>query len=272
MPVTAPIKTNFLYRFTAGSNDYLFTNIAEDQVYNNETYEFIQIEHTSPKFSAEASDAEIDAGIIESSAILEIFINGPPAYPVILTISEYDRDTGIATPYYKGWVVRPNMDLNESTTVFRVKSLWHFFERESFTDSLAALSRYSIYDPRSGVIVDTLKVAVIVTALNSERDVLTVTGITQIDDYFTAGMIVAPDGNKRTILRHVTELGAKKLYLNGAFPLFTMAAGFAADIYPGDDLTYAKWANTFAAETNNGEAFGGWPFMPNVDPAVRGVI
>lgn len=270
--VHTPNETNFLYRLEAGSNTYLYTNVAGDQEYNSETYEFIEIEHTAPTFSAEAQDAEVDVAINESNALTELFINGPPAYPVILTILEYDRTDGTADPYYKGWIVRPNYNLDSSIVSFHLKSLWHFFERESFTDSLTALSRYSVYDPRSGADIESFRVPITIVDMNDERDVITVSGITEVDDYFTAGLIIAPDRDMRTILKHETSGGDKILTLNAAFPLFTLAVGFSADIYPGDDLTYSRWANTFGAVTNFGEAFGGWPFMPNVDPAKRGVI
>lgn len=270
--VHAPNTTNFLYRFEAGSNVYRFTNIAEDQEYDSEIYEFIEIEHTRPKFSGEPQDAEIDIAIIESNPVAELFINGPPPYPVILTILEYDREAGTTSFYHKVWLVRSPFQLDGSVISFHGKSRWHFFERESFTDSLAALSRYSVYDPRSGVDIESFRVPITITAMNDERDVLIVSGITEIDAYFSGGIIVAPDRDIRTILKHETVTGDKVLTLNAAFPQFTLAVGFSADIYPGDDLTYSTWANRFSAVTNNGEAHGGWPFMPNVDPAKRGVI
>lgn len=270
--VTEPVKTNFLYRFEAGSNIYRFTNVAIDQDYNDETYELAQIEHTPPTFSGEASQSEIDVSLHESNAIAQLFTFGTPAYPIKLRIYEYDRETGTAEDYYRGWVIRPSFRLDDSEVDLHCKTVWHYFERESFTDSLSSLSRYSVYDPRSGVDLASFRVGITVTAINNERDILTVTGITEPDGYFTGGMIVAPDLDKRTILKHVTEGVDKKLYLNAAFPEFTLAVGFTADIYPGDDLTYDKWANTFGAVTNNGEAWGGWQYTPNVDPAVRGVF
>ena len=271
--VTAPKKTNFLYRFETGSGSvYSFTDIAENQIYNSEEYQYIQIAHTAPTFSEDPEGAEIDITIHETNDVANVFILGPPAYEIKCLIYEFDRATGVATPEYKGWVIRPSFDLESSTVSFRLKSVWHYFERESFSDSLSALSRYSVYDPRSGVDLETYKVTITVTALNDERDQLTVTGISQIDDWFTGGMIVAPDRDKRTIIKHETVGADKILTLSAAFPRFTLDTGFTADIYPGDDLTYDTWANKFGADTDNGEAFGGWQYTPNVDPAVRGVF
>lgn len=270
--VTEPVETNFLYQVEAGSNRYLFTDVAMDQEYNSETYELTQIEHSSPTFSGEATQSEVDITLHESNPVAQLFTFGTPAYPIKVRILEYDRKTGTAEDYYRGWVVRPSFRLDVSEVDLHCKTVWHYFERESFSDSLSALSRYSVYDPRSGVDLASFRVGITVTAMNDERDILTVTGISEIDTYFTGGMIVAPDLDKRTILKHVTEGADKKLYLNAAFPEFTLAVGFTADIYPGDDLTYDTWANRFGAVTNNGEAFGGWQYMPNVDPSVRGVI
>lgn len=282
MPVNPTTTTNFLYRIEAGSSVFTYNPIVESaQSYNDEVYTPIQIKHSSPTWSSEPSGGEIDLTILESSSLNDIFINGPPAYEVIVNIYEYDRETGLTVKYrgddtddlyYRGWIVRSAFLLDSSTVTFRAKSRWRFFERESLSDSISALSRYSIYDPRSGVDFEPLRVPITISALNDERDILTVTGITEIDDWFTAGIIVAPDRDKRTILKHTTEGGLKKLYLNGAFPMFTLASGFPADIYPGDDLTYDTWANKFSDVTNHGEAWGGWQYTPNVDPALRGVI
>lgn len=271
--VTDPVELNFLYRFEIGDNVVMrFTDIAENQIYDGEEYAFIPIDHTAPTFSGEAQDAEIDVMIHERNAVADLFTLGPPPYPVVIRILEYDRLTDTTEDYYKGWVIRPSFDLTGSVVGFRCKSLFHFFERESFTDSLSSLSRYSIFDPRSGVDIEAFRVTVTVDTFNDARDVITVTGITEADDWFTGGLIVAPDRDMRTILKHETVTGNKQLTLNGAFPEFTLATGFTADIYPGDDLQHGTWVVKFGAQTGAGRAFGGWPYTPNVDPAVRGVI
>ncbi len=269
MPIIVPVQTNYLYTIEYASTVLRYTNVAEDQTTNGEVYRFIEggLEHTSPTYSAESQDSEIDLFIYENNPLTTLFSLGPPPYPIKLRIYEYDRVADTVTPRYRGWIIRPSFDLKGSTVGFRCKTVWHFYERESFTDSLSALSRYSIYDPRAGVDIEQFRVGITIDSLNDERDVLTVSGITQPPDWFRGGLIVAPDRDMRTIL---SDTGGV-LTLTSAFPQFTLDTDFTADIYPGDDLTYVTWANKFASVTNNGEAFGGWIYMPNVDPAVRGV-
>lgn len=272
MPVTTPVKTNYLYRIEYGSNVERWSNVADDQLLDGESYRFMTVEHSRPRFSGEAQASEVDLSVHESNVLTTLFSLGPPPFRIKLLIYEYNRDTETGTLRYRGWIIRPSFDLDGSIVSFRCKTVYHFYERESFTDSLSALSRYSIFDPRSGVDIEGLRVGVTVTALNDLRDMLTVTGITEADNYFTGGLIVAPDRDMRTVLKHVTVGGDKQLTLSSAFNRFTLDTGFTADIYPGDDLLYDTWANKFASITNNGEYHGGWPFMPNVDPAIRGVI
>lgn len=262
---------DFLYRFTAGSAVYSFVKGAFPVTYNNEDYDPVQITHTLPTWSNEPQNAEIDVTIKESVELAEVLLT-PPPYPVILNIYEYDHDTETVLPYYRGWVVRCQFSLTQSLIVLHLKTVWHFYERESLTDSLSRLSRYSIYDERSGVDISALAKAITVTALNDQRDILTVTGISELPPYYKGGFIEAPNLDKRTILDDPSESGSRKLYLNGGFPEFTLAAGFNATVYPGDDLLYSTWANKFASLTNNGETWGGWEFTPNADPAVKGVI
>lgn len=254
----------FLYKFTAGSATYRYTKVAHEQEFADEFYTSVQITHTLPTYSDEPQDAEIDVTLIESNEIGELLLT-PPPFPIVLTI--YELLGATVTPYYLGWVVRCQFKLTESIFILHLKSLWHFYERESLTDSLSSLSRYSIYDPRSGVDLSSLGVPVTMGTPNDLRDVWTVTGITQPDPYFTGGFIEAPNLDKRTILDHTSN----QLTLNGGFPLFTLDSGFPATIYPGDDLTYETWANKFSTLTNNGSNWGGWQFTPNVDPALRGV-
>lgn len=272
MPVTTPVQTNFLYRIEAGSNTYPYTKVAENQFAAGEEYVLMKISHSSPTFSGNPQQSELDLEIHKDNPLSSLFAIGPPPYSIKLRIYEYDRVTDTVTPHWRGYVVRPSFNLDGSVVSFRCKTAWHFFERESFSDSLSALSRYSIYDPRSGVDIESLRTGITVEGFNDLRDVIRVTGITQPDFYFRGGLIVAPDRDMRTILEHETLAGDVFLTLSGAFPLYSLDTGFTADIYPGDDLTYETWANKFSSSTNNGELHGGWPFMPNVDPAVKGLL
>lgn len=271
--ITRPVELNYLYRFEAGSAVYRFTDITEPQSFEGEDYLIdYPIKHSRPKFSAEAQDGEIDVEIHDTAPLTDLFVDGPPPFQIVLRIYEYDRDADTVMPYYRGWVVRSNFLLDRSVLSLRCKTVWHYFEREALSDSLSALSRYSIYDPRAGVDVESLRETITITDLNDERDVLTVTGIAQPVEWYRGGRIKAQDNDERTIIEDAMVGPDRQLTLSSAFPRFTLSTGFTADIYPGDDLTYETWAVKFASQTNNGEKHGGWTHTPNVDPAKKGVL
>lgn len=261
----------FLYKFTAGSHVSRLAKISHARTYADEEYLPANVTHSLPTWSEEPQDAEIDVAIKDSTELAELLLI-PPPYPIILDIYEWLGSS--ASAYYRGWVVRCQFRLTEPLAILHLKTVWHFFEREALSDAPGATSRYSIYDPRAGVDISSLKESVTVTEFNDQRDILTITGATSLPPYLTGGYIEAPDTDKRTILDDVIEGSPAKrhLYLNGGFSRFTLDVGFPADVYPGDDLLYATWANKFAAFTNHGESWGGWEFTPTVDPAKRGVI
>lgn len=277
MSVNTPIKTNFLYRFDLGNGrTYFYTNISGNQIYDGDEYIFTQIEHTAPTFSEDDEESEIDVTMKSttserSNPVSDLFLLSPPPYEVKVVILEYDRVAETAEPYYKGWIVRSPFDLEKRLVSFHLKTLWLFFERETFIDSLSALSRYSIFDPRSGVDVEALRVVATVTELNEFRDVLTVTGLAQADGWFDGGIFSTPDRDPRTILNDETILGDRQISITHPYPQMLMDPGFSADVYPGDDLTFETWSVKFGAQTGGGRAFGGWPYSPDRDPAVGGV-
>lgn len=266
MPVADPGQLNFLYRFE-GATVYRYTDQAAAQVYGGETYEASTASHTAPTWSSSTPDAEIDVTFKEDNALANLYLIHPPPYKVKLRVYEYDRATGAASAHWTGYVVRPSWDLVASKVSLRCKTPGFMLDRESVSDPLSASSRYSVFDSRSGVEVEDFKLTVTVTALNDLRDVLTVTGITEIDGWFTSGVIRAPDGDERTILKHVTEGADRKLYLASAFPSLSLDAGDVASIYAGDDLLWTTWVNKYDA----GQDFGGWPFTPNHDPVKSGI-
>lgn len=271
MTVIAPKDLNFLFRFEAGSQVFAYAEDLEVSV-GDDVYEAVQIDHSLPTFAEEPQQSEIDISIHEAVGLMDLFINGPPPFPVKLRIYEYDYLTEVATPWYRGWVVRTALELDRSIASLHCKTVWHFFDRESQSESVSTLSRYSIYDPRSQVDTSTLGQAVTVTAMNDERDVVTVSGASDLTGYYDGGIIIAPNLDRRTILQDVVSGLTRQLSLNAAFPQFTLSTGFNAELLPGDDLTYATWANKFDSITNNGEKFGGWLYTPNVDPAKKGVL
>lgn len=270
--ITSPKETNFLFRFEAGSQVFTYAEGDTEIEVDNEVYERVQVDHSLPTFAEEPQQSEVDISIHEAAGLIDLFVNGPPPFPVKLMVYEYDHLLATATPWYRGWVVRSALQLDQSIASLHCKTVWLYFERESQSESVGALSRYSIYDPRSQVDTSALGENVTVTELNDERDRLTITGSIELDGWYDAGIIIAPNLDRRTILRDITESGDRHLYLNAAFPQFTLAAGFNAEILPGDDLTYATWTTKFDSVTNKGEKSGSWPYMPNVDPAKKGVL
>ncbi len=267
MPADTTAGLNFLYRMDTDAGVFTYSGIgskealvdATAQTYDSEKYYPHLISHTQPTFSSDPTEADIDITVSEDNPVARMYLSHPPPYTCKVRIYEYDRNAASAEAHWAGTLLRVNFDLRGKVTL-RCR-VGHLFERETLSDSLAALSRYSIYDPRSGVDYEALKIVVTVTALNDWKDVITVTGVTNPPTWFKGGMMKAPDGDLRTIILQSGNDAAPpcQLTLNGAFPSTTLVVGSVVEIYPGDDLLHSTWDTKFSA----GAKHGGWAWMPN---------
>lgn len=104
MTVNAHAETNFLYVFETGSSTHRMADGSVDIVYQSETYTHRRVRHQSPRFSAEPEDGEIDIVLHDTNPLTDLFLSGPPAYPIIANVYEYDRIANVANPYYRGCV------------------------------------------------------------------------------------------------------------------------------------------------------------------------
>ena len=104
--------------------------------------------------------------------------------------------------------------------------------------------------------------AVTVTNIDTENFMITVSGITQPDEWFTAGVFEAQNGDKRFILDHTGDV----LTLQQNFPSTTVRIGDDLTILAGDDHLFSTCQFKFGAFTGAGAAFGGNNLQANKNP------
>lgn len=100
---------------------------------------------------------------------------------------------------------------------------------------------------------------------------ITVSGLSQLNDYYRAGMIRLADRDMRTVDLALTSGGNKVLTLSRAFPSTSVQVGDTVEVFAGDDLTQETCSVKFGAATDSGAAWGGWKLTPNRDYARYGI-
>ncbi|MBA3768673.1 MAG: phage BR0599 family protein, partial [Acidobacteria bacterium] len=115
--------------------------------------------------------------------------------------------------------------------------------------------------------------AATVVSLNTDAGTVVVTPATaRIAGWYKAGVLVAPDGDKRFVLDDTVAGANHTLTVLQNFPSTTLKAGDACTVVWGDDHLYATCRDKFGADTGTGAAFGGNNLQANVNPHVSGRV
>ena len=266
-------KAIFLYRFVTPTGDYYFTNqpASITATINAIAYSFtpVYIHHSEPKLSGDSHAGTIELTIGKANPLANMHKAYPPQGDTWVTIFRKHKDDAEVIQFWLGKVIRLNWN-NDTEVIIDAEPVTATLRNEGLTDTFQSPCNFFLYDGRCPVKAANWTKSVTVSAIAD--NVYTVTGITEIDGWFTAGVMEADNGDKRFILLHNTVSGAKKLTLNQAFPSTTVAVGDSVVLYAGCDRLYSTCVNKFGAETGEGAAFGGNNLQCSTNPHQIGRI
>lgn len=271
----------YLYRFSEGGSGavYDYCAVGHELVYEDAPFTPVNISHSAPTFSSDPSQARVTVTLKDDLQVAMNYISHPPPYKTELQIWEVTQTSLIvgtntllvegAEAYWKGQIVRIAWRENFTVAEILCKTLQEVhFSRETNNESLNPLCRFHNGDGRCPVDPEDFKETVTVSAISADisEATITVTGITSPFTY-TSGRIRLPNGDQRTIELQTGGV----LTLSRAFPSTSVQVGDVVEIFLGDDLTFETCQVTFGADTDNGEAWGGWNWTPNRDYAKFGI-
>lgn len=272
----------YIYRFQDDLRSTLYSGVGHAISFNDETYASVSISHSSPTFSSDPSQARITVRMRDDLSVALNYISHPPPYATYLTIyevlaTEIDGNVLVATEvdsHWRGQIVRIAWkdSFRAVEITCRTRQDIHF-SRETNEESLNPLCRFHLGDGRCPVNIEDFKESATVEAISADisEPTITVSGLSQLDDYYRAGMIRLADRDMRTVDLALTSGGNKVLTLSRAFPSTSVQVGDSVDIFAGDDLTQETCSVKFAAATDSGAAWGGWKLTPNRDYARYGI-
>jgi hypothetical protein len=272
----------YIYRFQDDLRSTLYSGVGHAISLNDEVYVPVSISHSQPTFSSDPSQARITVRMRDDLSVALNYISHPPPYATYLTIyevlaTEISGNSLIATevdPHWRGQIVRIAWkdSFRAVEITCRTRQDIHF-SRETNEESLNPLCRFHLGDGRCPVNIEDFKENATVEAVSADisEPTITVSGLSQLDDYYRAGMIRLADRDMRTVDLALTSGGNKVLTLSRAFPSTSVQVGDSVDIFAGDDLTQETCSVKFAAATDSGAAWGGWKLTPNRDYARYGI-
>jgi len=247
------------YEFRGPFGTYRWNNspIAIPVVVNATLTNFLRrprggISHNDPTMSPQADRGNLEITVSHRNPIIRAHREFPPAGDTEVTIWRQNELNGDVFEIWSGVVIET--PIVGSTGIIRSQH-WAAVVAgsEGLSEKWAPTCPFMTYHFACPAQIANHSTAVVVSAIDTANFTVTVTGITQIDHWFNAGVFATANGDKRFILDHTDDV----LTLLQNFPVSSLKVGDSATLIDGDDHLYQTCRDKFGAETGNGAAFGG---------------
>lgn len=247
----------FLYRFAGPLATYYWTNAPESvtaTIDGNSTTFFHPrggITHDNPTESPDAGRSGLTITVSHLNPIIRAHREFPPPGDIDVDVWRQLEAGGEVSHIWGGVVVETP---DESVGTIKCQHVAELVAgSEGLSEKWAPTCPFMTYQFPCPAQIANHSTSVTVTAIDTENFAVTVTGITQVDGWFRAGVFACANGDKRFILDHAGGV----LTLMQNFPASSLRVGDTAILIDGDDHLHETCAVKFGAETGSGAAFGG---------------
>lgn len=248
----------FLYRFVGPLTSHYWTNAPLTVIasINSVATTFHHprggISHDNPTESSDAGRSGLEISVSHRNPIIRAYREFPPPGDIDVTVWRQNEIDGEVFQIWSGIVVETPIDGSMGT--IRCQHIAELVSgSEGLNEKWAPTCPFMTYQHPCPALISNHSTSVVVTDIDTENFTVTVTGITQIDQWFSAGVFATANGDKRFILDHTG--GVLTLIQN--FPLSSLRIGDTATLIDGDDHLYQTCRDKFGTETGSGDAFGG---------------
>jgi hypothetical protein len=248
----------FLYQFVGAFGTFRWTSapLAIDATIATVSTRFLHprggISHNDPTMSPQADRGNLEITVSHRNPIIRAHREFPPAGDTEVTVWRQNEIGGDVFEIWSGVVIET--PIVGSVGIIRSHH-WAAVVAgsEGLSEKWAPTCPFMTYQFPCPAQVANHSTAVVVSAIDTENFTVEVTGITQIDHWFNAGVFAVANGDKRFILDHTGDV----LTLLQNFPVSSLKVGDSATLIDGDDHLYQTCRDKFGGETGNGAAFGG---------------
>lgn len=251
-------QQTFLYRFVGPIASYFWTNgpTAVTATIDSVATPFYHprggISHDNPTESPDAGRSGLEISVSHRNPIIRAHREFPPPGDIDVTVWRQNEVDGEVFQIWSGVVVET--PINDSTGIIRCQHVAELVSgSEGLNEKWAPTCPFMTYQFPCPAQIANHSTSITVTDIDTENFTVEVTGITQVDGWFRAGVFSCGNGDKRFILDHTGDV----LTLIQNFPASSLRVGDTATLIDGDDHLHETCAVKFGAETGNGAAFGG---------------
>lgn len=244
-----------LYRFNQGPLEWNYTSSAEPVLYLSTTYTPEAITRSSISQTGEMAKDGISLVFPRDNEFAAQFLGQTPDLTTTLTLYRGHLTDGDAefVAYWKGRAVAGSAAGAEVTV--ECESVFTSMRRSGLRARFQRTCRHSLYGSACGLDKASYAVPAYIQSSTSFTLVNNASSL-QPDGTYTGGMVELESGAMRFIVNHVGDT----LYLSR--PFAESVNGQTVSIFPGCD----HLKSTCITKFNNLLNFGGFPYIPNINP------
>jgi uncharacterized phage protein (TIGR02218 family) len=253
-----------LYEFLIGSTYYHYTSNAETIVVSGFTYRAIPISRGRLAMSRDDKSGDrIQITMPASEAFPQLYVNAIPGQRASMTIRRTHRNDIAASTVviFKGMVQMVSFDVDATTAKITVLPVTCAQTRPIPRRTYSALCAHMLYDGRCQVVETSATWKKIFTVTTVSDADITCPGAGACGAGFFVAGFVTYNGDYRLV---VAQAGDVLTLIN---PFNISPAGEVVVVNAGCQKTLANCASPFA----NTDNFGGFPFVPLVNPFESGM-
>lgn len=252
-----------LYRAVVGAQVFRYTSGIDAIVHNGETYTPIAISRTDVEQGKEINRQNLTITVPRDNPLALLFRAFAPASVVSMTVFRTHPTDGNFVTIWSGRVL--SVTWAQSKAEMTCEPVFTSLKQYGLRRNYGPGCPHTLYSVGCGVNQLTYKTSGAVTDING--GVLTITGVSAFSDgYFNGGFVqyLTTTGalDTRMILSHT----GGTVTIPMSFESLTV--GQTVDVYPGCKLNLDDCENKY----NNILNYGGWPYIPGINPFNGAVI
>lgn len=244
-----------LFEFRQGSNFWRYTSSANDVVKSNETFSAEYIKRDEVRQVDDIAKGGLKVTLSRTNEFASSFLGNAPEGVTTLTIWRAHFTDGASeyVAYWKGRLLKTSASGSEIT--LDCESIFSSLKRPGLRARYERSCRHSLYNARCTLSMSSFQLVAYVSGADG-IDLVIADASAQVDGYYTGGVVMDDNGSYRLITKHV----GTAIRINRRFA--ASPGNTNVTLYPGCDKAKATCISKF----NNLPNFGGFPFIPTINP------
>lgn len=226
-----------------------------------------------PTQSPDAGRSGIDIHVSEQNPIVRAHRSFPPPGDTAVDIYRMNEVGGTPEPELLNYVL-VECPIEGSTGILRCHHLTEIVSgSEGLSETYGPTCPYMFgHFPCPVPLASATDNDLVVEAIDTEDFTVTLSGSTRIAGKYKAGVLIAPNDDKRFILDDTVVGSDHVLTILQNFPSSTLRVGDVVSVIRGCDRLYQTCRDEWGEFTGDGAAFGGNSLQANKNPHVTGRV